>query len=41
LARKYGTWDFLPTPNFVFKKSLKAIYPFGENLYHKIAKYNF
>jgi len=26
------TWDSLPTPNFVFKKSLKGIGPFGADL---------
>ena len=34
-ATKVRTWNSLPTPNFV-KKSLRGIYPFGSNLYHKI-----
>ena len=33
---KVQTWDSLPKPNFVLKKSLKGIYPFWGNFYQRL-----
>jgi len=32
---KLRTWNCLPHAKFCLKKSLKGMYPFGENLYQK------